>query len=77
MLRAAALAHPAYLQPELHQFVQRYIGPWRWSNWMEDRQRFQAFGGHPATCREDRLWRFIPRLTATHVRTGEASRSGL
>ena len=73
MLSSAALAHPPYSQPELQQFVQRYIGPWRWANWMLDRQRFQAYGWHPATCREDRLWRLIPRLTASSVRIADGA----
>lgn len=68
MLCTAAMAHPPYLQMELKHFAQHYDGPWRWKNWLEDRQRLQAFGWYPATCRETRVWGFIPRLTATYVR---------
>jgi hypothetical protein len=68
MLCTAPLAHPPYLQPELTGFVQHYDGPWRWENWLEDRQRLQRFGWYPATCREEHVWRVIPRLTATYVR---------
>ncbi len=71
MLCAAALAHPPYLQPELRQFVQHYAGPRRWEHWLEDRQRFQAYGWYPPTCREERVWGLFPRLVAVYVRVAE------
>ncbi len=69
MLSTAVLTHPPYLQVELQTFVQHYDGPWRWEHWLRDRQRFQAFGWYPATCREERLWGIIPRLIAAYERT--------
>jgi hypothetical protein len=71
MLTTVAPAHPPYLQREPEHLVQQYAGPNRWRRWLEDRQRFQVFGWYPTTCREDRLWGLVPRLTATFVRMPE------
>lgn len=68
MLCVAAMEHPPYLQPELRQMTRHYYGRRRWARWLADRQYLQAFDWYPATCEEERIRGFIPRLTALYVR---------